>query len=147
MSFFNSMNVSASGLTAQSLRMDIISENIANANTTKTENGTPYKAKTVLFQQENPNKPFADYFDSSLTQANRGAGVRVTDIVADKSEGPMVYNPNHPDANSDGYVEMPNVNIVEQMVNMISASRSYEANITAMNSTKSMISKTMEIGR
>ncbi len=148
MSFFNSMNVSASALTAQSLRMDVISENIANANTTRTEDGTPYKAKTVLFEEKNNgNKVFADYFSDAVGTYNRGNGVRVDQIVTDNSMGELVYEPDHPDADENGYVEQSNVNVVKEMVNMISTSRSYEANITAMNTTKGMLSKTFEIGK
>ncbi len=148
MSFFNSMNTSASALTAQTLRMDVISENIANVNTTRTEDGGPYKKKTVLFEADNSSKRFSDYFSEEMKLGTQpSGGVKVTQIAVDNSEGNIVFNPEHPDANEDGYVEMPNVNIVEEMVNMISASRAYESNITAMNTTKSMVSKTLEIGR
>jgi flagellar basal-body rod protein FlgC len=148
MSFFGSMNVSASGLSAQRLRMDVISENIANVDTTRTGNGGPYQRKTALFQ-EMLEDSFGAYLDRSfLTQEQPGTrGVRVAEIAADNTPGPRVYEPGHPDADATGYVTMPNVNIVTEMVNMISASRSYEANITAMNSTKSMIAKTLEISR
>ncbi len=148
MSFFNSMNTSASALTAQTLRMDVISENIANVNTTRTEDGGPYKKKTVLFEAENNSKRFFDYFSNEMELgAQPSGGVKVTKIAVDNSEGSLVFNPQHPDADENGYVEMPNVNIVEEMVNMISASRAYESNITAMNTTKSMVNKTLEIGR
>ncbi len=147
MSFLNAINTSATALTAQTLRMDVISENIANVNTTRTENGTPYKRKTVLFEAMEKKKPFSNYFTRELDlNGGVGAGVRVTDISVDNSQGTLKYDPSHPDADKDGYVEMPNVNIVEEMVNMISASRSYEANITAMNTTKGMVAKTFEIG-
>ncbi len=148
MSFFNSMNVSASALTAQSLRMDVISENIANANTTRTEDGTAYKAKTVLFEEiGSGHKVFEDYFNDAVGTYDRGQGVRVTQVTKDNSQGELVYEPDHPDADENGYVEQSNVNVVREMVNMISTSRSYEANITAMNTTKGMLSKTFEIGR
>lgn len=147
MPYFDSLNVIASGLTAQRLRMDVISENIANVNTTRTGDGTPYQRKTVLFQQKSGVTPFSIQLDNILNQPVKGRGVRVSKIVKDDSPGSMVYEPGHPDADEDGYVVMPNVNIVTEMVNMISASRSYEANVTAMNTTKSMMAKTLEIGR
>ncbi len=148
MSFFNSMNTSASALTAQTLRMDIISENIANVNTTRTEDGGPYKKKTVLFEANRNTRKFSEYFADEIKLGEQpSGGVKVTEIVEDNTQGNLVYNPEHPDSDENGYVEMPNVNIVEEMVNMISASRSYESNITAMNTTKAMINKTLEIGR
>jgi flagellar basal-body rod protein FlgC len=151
MSFFNTMNISASGLTAQRLRMDIISENIANVNTTRTADGGPYKRKTVLFEEIRDNDPFSLVFENIFGLGNRvpapqGMGVRVTDIVEDDSPGNLVYDPTHPDADELGYVRMPNINIVEEMVNMIAASRSYEANITAMGTARTMTQRTLEIG-
>jgi flagellar basal-body rod protein FlgC len=146
MSFFSSLDVSASGLTAQRLRMDIISENIANVETTRTADGSPYKRKTVLFQERGSTAPFSEFFKKAFNGASEIKGVRVTNIVEDQRPGTRVYDPGHPDADGEGYVTKPNVNIVEEMVNMISASRSYEANMTAMNTTKSMIAKTLEMG-
>jgi flagellar basal-body rod protein FlgC len=142
MSFFGSMNISASGLSAQRLRMDAISENIANINTTRTSLGGPYKRKVAVFQEI----PFGSILDESLRRFEFG-GVRVSEIADDNAPGARVYDPGHPDADASGYVLMPNVNIVEEMVDMISASRSYEANVTAISNTKSMIAKTMEISR
>lgn len=146
MSFFNSMNINASGLTAQRLRMDIISQNIANINTTRTENGQPYRRKTVLFEERNSSSSFGSILKNNMDQLN-GSGVRVSRIVEDNSEFKVVYDPEHPDADENGYVRMPNVNIIEEMVNMISANRSYEANVTAMNTNKNMALKALEIGR
>ncbi len=151
MSFFDSLNVSASGLTAQRLRMDVISDNIANVNTTRSGDGGPYKRKTVLIEEIKNTKPFSTYFNnavgSSLGNTYIGSGVKVSKIVKDDTPGSKVYDPEHPDANEDGYVVMPNVNVVTEMVNMISASRSYEANITAINNTKGMMQKTLEINK
>jgi len=149
MSFFGSMNVSASGLTAQRFRMDVISQNIANADTTRTEDGTPYKRKITLFEERKDKTDFSDYFTKalSLSGASYGNGVRVSRVVEDETPGTMVYEPSHPDADENGYITKPNVNIVNEMVNMIAASRSYEANITAMNVTKGMINKTLEISK
>ena len=143
---FNALNISASGLAAQRLRMDIISQNIANVNTTRTAEGGPYRRKQALFQ-EVYDQSFNRIFQNTLNRPVLGAGVRVSEIVADNIPGDRIYEPGHPDADADGYVSLPNVNIVEEMVNMISASRSYEANVTVINSSKAMISKTMEIGR
>ena len=143
---FNALNISASGLAAQRLRMDIISQNIANINTTRTGEGGPYKRKVTLFM-EIPDQSFSRIFENTLNRPVLGAGVRVSEVTRDNSPGERVYEPGHPDAGADGYVETPNVNIIEEMVDMISASRSYEANITALNSSKAMIAKTMEISR
>lgn len=145
MSFFNSMNVSASGLTAQRLRMDIISQNIANVNTTKTKSGGPYRRKVLLFEEQKNNS-----FDSMLNKSisdYSASGVKVSKIMDDTSPLKKVYDPENPEAGEDGYVLMPNVNTVEEMVNMISANRSYEANVTAMNAAKSMAIKSLEIGK
>lgn len=147
MSFFTSINTSATALTAQTLRMDVISENIANVNTTKTADGTPYKRKTVVFEEIGDKRPFASLFTEAYGSNANGNGVHVNEIITDKKPGALVYDPTHPDANADGYVEQSNVNVVQEMTDMISASRSYEANVTAMNATKSMIAKTLEIGR
>lgn len=145
MSFFGSMDTSASGLTAQRLRLDVISQNLANINTTRTENGDPYKRKGVIFEtMSNPGG-----FDAVLGEyvKPKSNGVRVAEIVEDGKPFPLVYNPSHPDADENGYVKMPNVNQVEEMVNMIAASRSYEANVTAFNTMKAMATKALEIGR
>lgn len=151
MGFFSSLDVGASGLTAQRLRMDTISQNIANANTTRTENGTPYRRKTVVFEERSSNTPFSDYLSQSskdnVTGNAVGTGVRVAQIADDPTPFKKVYDPGHPDADKDGYVQMPNIDIVTEMVDMISATRSYEANVTAMSSTKSMALKALDIGR
>jgi flagellar basal-body rod protein FlgC len=144
MGFFDTLNISASGLSAQQLRMDLIAQNMANVDTTRTENGGPYKRKIALFQ-ERKSVPFSTHFASALNGTVSGRGVRVARVVTDKSPGAKVYDPSHPDADAEGYVTKPNVNVVDEMVNMISASRSYEANVTAINVTKEMIAKTMEI--
>lgn len=146
MSFLKSIDISASGLTAQRLRLDIISQNIANVNTTRTEDGGPYRRKAVIFEQRRAQSPFSKILSDTTDDMAQG-GVRVSRVEQDNSPFELVYDPNHPDANEEGYVAMPNVNIVEEMVNMISASRSYEANVTAMNAMKSMAVKALEIGR
>lgn len=147
MSFFNSLNTSVSGLNAQKVRMDIITQNLTNIDTTRTANGGPYKRKTVIFKEIEPSNKFSGFLNKAMGNDDISRGVKVSEIVEDKSEGPIEYNPNHPDADENGYVKKPNVNVVEEMVNMISSNRAYEANITAINTTKSMIAKTLEIGR
>lgn len=146
------MNTSASALTAERLRMDVISENIANANTTRTAEGTPFKRNIVLFQEREKATVFEKYYSQALAKAGAsnvpgyaGSGVRVSKIVKDERPGPLVYEPNHPDADENGYVEQSNVNVVEEMVNLIAASRSYEANVTSINTTKQMLAKTLEM--
>ncbi len=145
MGFFGSLDIGASGLTAQRVRMDIISQNIANVNTTRTEDGTPYRRKDVLFEERAGS--FSDVLATASDKLSNGQGVRVTKIVEDTSEFKKVYDPGHPDADEDGYVNMPNVDVVTEMVNMISATRSYEANVTSINATKSMAMKALEIGK
>lgn len=143
MSIFGAMDMSATGMTAQQVRSDIIAQNLANVNTTRDANGNVYKRKTVVFEE----KSFPT-FQESLSQAAgyTGKGVKVSEIVEDPSEGNMVYDPSHPDANEDGYVTYPNVNTVTEMTNMIDATRAYEANVTVLNSTKGMALKALEIG-
>jgi flagellar basal-body rod protein FlgC len=142
----NSINISASGLTAEKLRMDVISRNIANVNTTRTANGTPYRRQVVVFQAMDKQMPFSEYL-SDASKTLIGSGVKVTGIIEDKTPFKSVYDPGHPDADEKGYIKMPNVDVMTEMVNMISASRAYEANVTAINSAKSMALKALEIGR
>jgi len=152
MGLFSTINVASTGLTAERLRMDVISDNIANANTTRTADGTPFRRSRVIFRPkvENPywRSPFLpDFLDNGI-----GQGVRVAEVQKDMDAKPkMVYDPTHPDAIKtgqwEGYVEMPNVNVVAEMVDMISASRAYEANVAVINGSKSMFTKALEIGR
>lgn len=146
MSYFNSINISATGLTAERLRMDVISENIANANTTRTSAGTPYRRKIAVFRTQE-----ASDFGSILSKAKGenpvGSGVEVVGIREDLSEFKREFNPGHPDADENGYVLLPNVEVVAEMINLISASRAYEANTTVMNSTKSMALRALDIGK
>lgn len=144
MSFLSGMDISGSGLTAQRMRMDVISENIANVDTTRTENGTPYTRKFVVLEQRNAN--FADVLKNSSGNSPEG-GVRVTEIGDDPSPYQLVYDPTNPDAGADGYVRMPNVDVTQEMVDMISAYRSYQANVTAFNAYKDMAVKALEIGK
>ncbi|CQR47704.1 Flagellar basal-body rod protein FlgC [Paraliobacillus sp. PM-2] len=150
MSIFHSLNASASALTAQRLRMDTISSNIANADTTRAtinENGEyePYRRKMVTFEERGAS--FSSYLNKATKTTNVGSGVQVGKIIEDDEPFTMVYNPTHPDANEDGYVAMPNVDTLEEMVDLMSATRSYEANVTSINATKSMLMKALEIGK
>lgn len=144
----NGFDISSSALTAQRFRMDVISSNIANADSTRARlvNGkwVPYQRKLVTIE---PKKPaFADALQDAMN-GGAGDGVRVTKVTDDQSPFKQVYNPSHPDADENGFVMMPNVDVLKEMVDMISATRSYEANVTALNASKSMITKALEIGR
>lgn len=145
MDLFSSMRVSASGLKAQEHRLNTISSNLANANTTETEEGGPYRRQDPVFVAETDRETFGEILENKMDENIQG--VRVTEIARDERPPRLVYNPSHPHANADGYVAMPNVNPVEETANMISAQRSYEANITAMNAAKSMAAKALEIGK
>ncbi|HCQ88724.1 MULTISPECIES: flagellar basal body rod protein FlgC [unclassified Clostridium] len=143
MEAFRGMRISSSGLSAERLRMDTITGNIANASTTRGKDGKPYIRKVAVFEENLTNE---------LNKQNgkfeeKHMGIKAVGVEEDKSELRKVYDPYHPDANEEGYVLMPNVNILNEMVDLIAASRSYEANITALNSQKAMLSKTLEIGR
>lgn len=144
---FKAFNISSSGLTAQRLRIDTISENIANVNTTRTADGGPYRRKTLVLESREQERKFPEILNNSLEELKVGNGVRVVNIVEDQSPFKLVYDPNHPDADQEGYVSMPNINIVTEMVNMISATRAYEANATVMKASKDMALKALEIGR
>ncbi len=147
MSFLNALNISASGMTAERMRLDIAAENIANISTTRTENGEPYRRKMVVFEPIE-DKSFASAFRSELSrQSGNGGGVRVAQIVEDPSDFRMVYNPEHPDADENGYVQMPNVDLLKETVDSMAASRAYDANLTAFNTIKTMASKALEIGK
>src|SRR5262245_51279035 len=137
---FSALEVSASGLSAERVRMNTIASNLANARTTRTEQGGPYKRLDPLFR--------AEPLDPGVEATQGGASlVKVQRIVEDQRPGMMVYEPGHPDANGAGYVEYPNVNAVEEMVNMITASRAYEAGVTSIETIKSMARSAIDIGR
>ncbi|RAR43332.1 flagellar basal body rod protein FlgC [Paenibacillus sp. MDMC362] len=149
MNISNSFGINASALTAQRLRMDVISSNIANAETTRAriENGqaVPYRRKTVVLQPQ--QESFEGLLRAQMDGQNAGQGVKVAQVREDQTPLKQVYNPTHPDANAEGYVFMPNVDITKEMVDMLAATRSYEANVTAINASKAMIMKALEIGR
>jgi len=143
MDFFSAMEVISSGLTAERVRLNVTASNLANANTTRTEEGGPYQRRDPMFAARNVMP--TDGFKSQLDDVLRG--VEVTEIVKDESPPRLVFDPKHPDADEEGYVSLPNVNMVEEMVNMVMASRAYEAGVTAMKSVKDMANKAMQIGR
>lgn len=156
MGFLNSINIVGSGLTAQQLRLDIVAENVTNSQTTRVENGEgAYRRKMVVFEAISGR----DSFRAALARASNGfianteqstpaaGGVRVTEIVEDESPMKLVYDPTHPDANEDGYVELPNVDMVMEMADAMAATRAYASNVTALNTLKSVISSGLEIGR
>ena len=150
MGLFDAIGISGSGLSAERLRMDVTAENLANAQSTRGADGQPYRRKEVILQQADGN------FESALRRASASGpvgaapaarGVEVAQIVEDQTPNRQVYDPGHPDANPQGYVEMPNVDPVTEMVDLISSSRAYEANVTAMQTAKSMFSKTFDLLR
>jgi flagellar basal-body rod protein FlgC len=143
MNFLDSLDISSTGLSAQRLRMNLISSNLANVNTTRTENGEPYKKKDAVFEAVK-DVDFEDVLNDQLDTAVNG--VKVASIVEDEKPFVEKYDPGHPDADENGYIRLPNVNVVEEMVNMISASRSFEANATAVGATKDMAAAALKIG-
>ena len=147
MGLFTAFDICASGMSAQRLRSDTISQNIANVNTTRTSEGGAYKRKTVVFSEKKSNA-FNNILLSNMGTRGGGTGVKVTKILEDnETEMNMVYDPSHPDADENGYVTYPNVNVVTEMTNLIDASRAYEADVTAFNAAKAMASKGLEIGK
>ncbi len=143
MDILNTFKISGSALKANKIRLDTISSNMANVETTSTPEGGPYKKKSVYFQSTPLS--FQQQLDNKL--ANSVQGVKVTKIVEDESEAKMVYDPSHPDSDEKGYVAMPNINIIEEMVDMKSATRAYQANVTTIQSAKRMALKALEIGK
>ncbi|OGS35106.1 MAG: flagellar basal body rod protein FlgC [Elusimicrobia bacterium RIFOXYB2_FULL_49_7] len=165
MGLFSGINISASGLRAQRVKQNIIATNLANAETTRTKDGGPYKRQSVVLK-ENPDEfDYRQVFGPKRMEGNTthrhhmaipkpdfpiitekiGSGVQVDSIEEDKEPARLVYDPTHPDANAEGYVAMPNVNVVQEMTDMIAATRAYEANVTAMGATKGMLMKALEI--
>lgn len=140
MRIFESMRISASGLTAERFRLDLVAGNLANINTTRTAEGGPFRRQSAVFAEAlsnmGPGRP-----------GSKSAGVKVTAIVRDNTPPLLVYDPGHPDADADGYVAKPNINVVNEMVDMMTATRSYEANITAISAFKGMFMRALEIGR
>lgn len=153
MSFWNSLRISASGLSAQRLRLDMISNNIANAQTTRTAEGGAYKRQDVVFAAQNTSTNLPSFIAGRLANspvgkyAGQSGGVTVSQIVTDHEPGSRVYDPTHPDADQDGFVEYPNVNLVVEMTNMLSATRSYEASLQVVDASKRMALKALDIGK
>jgi len=150
MGYFDSLRISASALGAQRLRLDVIANNIANAETTRTAEGGPYRRQDVVFAAQGRTDFLPMLLAArrgQLAPGSTGAGVRVAQIVADEEPGARVYDPVHPDADADGYVTMPNVNLVTEMTNMLSATRSYEANLSVVDAFQRMALRALDIGR
>lgn len=146
MGLFQSYDISASGMTAERFRTDIIAQNIANVNTTRTEDGTPYRRKVVTFAEKRAT-PFQEMLEGQYRKF-KGTGVKVTKVKDDTtSDYIMEYDPSHPDADENGYVSYPNVNIVTEMTNLIDASRGYEANATAFEASKAIVQAGLQIGQ
>lgn len=135
MDIFRTFDISASALVAQKIRMQTISSNLANINTTRTPEGGPYRRRDVVFETV------------LMDETGYSEGVRVRDVVVDQRPPRVVYDPSHPDADKNGYVRLPNINLVEEMVNMMLATRAYEANVNSFNLTKGMILKALELGK
>ena len=155
MAFLSTMNIIASGLTAQHVRLDVISENITNLNTTRTESGGPYRRKIVTLQSETNKNGFRKAMDRAAQRAQAASnrsyelagGVRVAEIGEDETEFPVVYDPAHPDANEEGYVEMPNITLVKEVTDAMAASQAYNADITMFNTYKQVISSALQISK
>jgi flagellar basal-body rod protein FlgC len=146
MSLFNSISVSASGMTAQRQRAEVLVENIANADTTRTANGGPYRRQDVVFAAQPASQPFASVFQSQMDD-HQPQGVTISEIVTDQSEPDRRYLPGHPDADKDGYVAFPKMNPAEDMVDLMGASRSYQANVSAISAVKDMINRSLDLFR
>ena len=145
MDFSTGLRVSSSGLSAQRMRMNTISSNIANINTTETDEGGPYRRKDVVFEAIPDARNFGEILTSAPDRNTKR--VQVTDVIVDRKAPILKYEPNHPNANEEGYVAYPNINLMEEMTNMIQATRSYEANVSAIQATKDMAMRALEIGR
>jgi len=148
MGMFDGLEISASGLTAERMRMDVVAQNLANAQTTRGADGQPYRRQEVVLQERTPTSGFGAALAGAMGgRTGSPGGVQVAQIAKDHPPLKRVYDPGHPDADADGYVQMPNVDSVSEMVDLISAQRAYEANVTAMQAAKQMFSKTLELLR
>ena len=149
MGMFDGLEISASGLTAERMRMDVVAQNLANAQTTRGADGQPYRRQEVVLQERTPTSGFGAALAGAMGGGRTGTpgGVQVAQIAKDQTPLKRVYDPGHPDADANGYVQMPNVDSVSEMVDLISAQRAYEANVTAMQTAKTMFSKTLDILR
>ena len=148
MGMFDGLEISASGLTAERMRMDVVAQNLANAQTTRGADGQPYRRQEVVLQERTPTSGFGAALAGAMSgRTGTPRGVQVAQIAKDQTPLKRVYDPGHPDADANGYVQMPNVDSVSEMVDLISAQRAYEANVTAMQAAKQMFSKTLELLR
>jgi flagellar basal-body rod protein FlgC len=145
MDLLKCIDIAASGMTAQRERLNVISMNLANSNTTKTEDGSPYRRKTAIFRTVPMNKSFEAQLQNSVD--NQMYGVEVTKIASVPGDLKKIFDPTHPEADENGYLYLPNVNLVEEMVQMLNANRSYEANASAIKAAKDMALKALEIGK
>ncbi len=143
MGFNTTFDVNGSGMKAQMQRIEVLSSNVANVNVTRSPEGGPYRRKDVIFQ----SIPFNQTLTQSMNNKNLNTGVEVSNVIEDKSPFLKKYEPNHPDAQKDGYVLYPNINIVAEMINIQEAAKAYEANVAVVNSVKSMVAKTLEISK
>jgi flagellar basal-body rod protein FlgC len=146
MGLMNSLRISASSLQAQRLRMDLIANNVANANTTNGPDQTPYQRQTVVFREQSGQRPFGDLLGSARNASTPG-GVEVSAIHVDNAPPREIYDPAHPDANAEGYVLMPNIDMVTEMTDLAGAGRAYEATVTVLNATKALALNALNIGR
>jgi flagellar basal-body rod protein FlgC len=150
MSFWRAIRISASALAAQRLRLDVIANNVANAETTRTDEGGAYKRQDVYFSAQGAQIPFSTFLPSHKTIDDKELnlnGVKVTEVITDTTPGTTVYDPSHPDADENGYVTYPNVNLAVEMTNMLSATRSYEASLSVLDAARTMATSALEIGR
>lgn len=146
MSLFSALSVSASGMNAQRVRAELLVENMANAETTRTPDGGPYRRKDVVFQSEQQQSPFASILSGQMSDGDATAtGVTVSDVIVDQRDPQKRYLPGHPDADADGYVSFPNLNPAEEMVDLVSSSRGYQANVASMTSIKEMIQRSIDL--
>jgi flagellar basal-body rod protein FlgC len=144
MSLFSSLSVSASGMNAQRIRAELLVENLANTETTRTPEGGPYRRKDVVFQSQSQQSPFANVLSNQIA-GDDATGVTVSDVMVDQRDPEKRYLPGHPDANADGYVSFPRLNSAEEMVDLVSASRGYQANVASMTSIKEMIQRSIDL--
>ena len=145
MSLFSALSVSASGMNAQRVRAELLVENMANAETTRTPEGGPYRRKDVSFQSESQQSPFASILSDQMSGSGEATGVTVSDVIVDQRDPQKRYLPGHPDADANGYVAFPNLNPAEEMVDLVSSSRGYQANVASMTSIKEMIQRSIDL--
>lgn len=147
MGLLQSLRVSSSALEAQRLRMDVIANNVANMNTTRTADGGPYRRQSVTFREGGRDLPFRDFLGAATGRGRTGGGVAVHQVIEDNAPARRVYDPEHADADGDGFVLMPNIDIVTEMTDLVGAQRSYEASVTVLNATKTLALRALDIGR